>query len=104
MYATTLYARTSAHEKPYLVLLHSHDGLIQPRKGGVRNLFAWGRSDRCLGDWRGYFSESGTEFLRNATPLLLACWDIKNQRKTEQPERESGEEQEKQDFSLWILV
>jgi hypothetical protein len=44
-----------------------------------------------LGDWRGYFSESGTEFLRNATPLLLACCNIKIQRKTEQTERESGE-------------
>nr|DAN02073.1 MAG TPA: hypothetical protein [Caudoviricetes sp.] len=72
-------------QDPFLVLLHSHDGMISPfqgwpesrhraargPEGGGRNLFGRGRHTRGLCDWRGIFSESGTEFLRNTTQLLL---------------------------------
>ena len=84
------------------IILHSHDGMIIPSQGvhgaprqgageGGRNLFHQGWIARCLGDWRHVLIESGTEFFRNATVLLLAYYFQKIQRKRNEVERETGE-------------
>ena len=61
---------------------------VYPRRG-ARNLFAWGRSDRCLGDWRGVSPVSGTAFLRNKNAFIGRALSRKPH-KLERYEKERG--------------